>query len=215
MDQKIGDIYHRICFFFAYRHFYNSTVLLHRHAVDRKRQRHPLVFLHTAVIMGIQIRQICIFVKRILLYIQTGRVDMGSQNVHAVFQRFLSYVKKRHDLFHTHRIYFISGFDLFSGSFFLLQRNISRRFCLSYQFFHALSFCFSRVEKQTVSPGGLLQLLFILLCVIQPCVFSFHDLFHLSSYLSHSAQNFILKKYSVRISSPIWYYSANSRENPL
>ena len=43
-------------------HIYYCTILLHDHTMNRQWKCYPLIFLHPAVIMGIQIYQIRIFI---------------------------------------------------------------------------------------------------------------------------------------------------------
>ena len=47
-------------------------------AVQGKGNRHPLVFFDAAVIVSVQISKIPVFIQRILLYIQSGRINMCS-----------------------------------------------------------------------------------------------------------------------------------------
>ena len=62
MNQKICDIYDRIILIFTNIHIYYCTILLHDHTMNRQWKCYPLIFLHPAVIMGIQIYQIRIFI---------------------------------------------------------------------------------------------------------------------------------------------------------
>ena len=73
-----------------------------------KGNRHPLVFLHPAVIMGIQISNAAVLINRILLNIQPGRINMGSQNIHAFLHRLFP------NLVHNQAFVHIDGINLIS-----------------------------------------------------------------------------------------------------
>ena len=77
MDQQIGNEEHRIFRLLAYSHLHHSTVLFHDDAVDRQRDRHPLVLFDAAVVMGIQQGETAVFIQRVLLHIHAGGIDVS------------------------------------------------------------------------------------------------------------------------------------------
>ena len=77
--------------------------------MQRKGNRHPLVFFNASVIVRVQIGKTALFIKRILLYVKTRGVDMRPQNVQA-FRHRLFPDPEHHDGFvHPDRIYFIAA----------------------------------------------------------------------------------------------------------
>ena len=58
-------------------------------AVQSQRNRRPLIFFDSAVIMCLQQRQTAVLVERILLQIETGRIDMSAYRLKALCQRVL------------------------------------------------------------------------------------------------------------------------------
>ena len=62
MDQKISDVYDRIILIFTNCHIDHSTIFFDNHTMDCERQCNPVIFLYTAIIMGIKICEICIFI---------------------------------------------------------------------------------------------------------------------------------------------------------
>ena len=103
--------------------FYCRPVFFHYYAMDRQRNRYPLVFLYASIIMSIQISKSSLFIHRVLLHIQPGRIDVSSKNIHALFHRFFSDLKHNDRLIHPHRIDFIS---LFQGLVLLNQPGSMR-----------------------------------------------------------------------------------------
>ena len=109
MDQKICDIKNRIVLIFANTYVNYTSVFLYNNAMHSQRQCYPLVFLHTAIVMGIQISQICVLIKRILLNIKTRGVNMRTKNAHAFGKLLCSHMKQSYDLLHTNCINLIAS----------------------------------------------------------------------------------------------------------
>ena len=62
MNQKVCDIKNRIFLILTDCYIHNGSVLLHDYAVHCHRKGNPLVFLHTAIIMGVKICKVCILI---------------------------------------------------------------------------------------------------------------------------------------------------------
>ena len=78
MDQQIGYKEYRIILVLTDIDLYKGTVFFHDHTVDCQWNGHPLVLLHHRN-NGCQISESAILIQGILLYIQSGAVDMGSR----------------------------------------------------------------------------------------------------------------------------------------
>ena len=125
MDQQICDINHRIILILTDVYLHYTAVLFHKDTVHCKRKCYPLVFFHSSIVMGIQICQIRILVQWVLLDIQTRRINMGTEDIHTLFQSIFSNVKQRHDFFHSHRVNFVSDLQSLSSGKLCLKSFIS------------------------------------------------------------------------------------------
>ena len=70
VDQQVGDAEHRIVRVVAHLGVHHGAVFLRDHAVQRQRQRDPLVVLDAAVIMRIEQREPVRLVQRVLLEVE-------------------------------------------------------------------------------------------------------------------------------------------------
>ena len=157
--------------------FYRRPVFFHYYAMDRQRNRYPLVFLYASIIMSIQISKSSLFIHRVLLHIQPGGIDVGSKNIHALFHRFFSDLKHNDRLIHPHRIDFIS---LFQGLVLLnqhLEFPVSFLFDLIDDQVDALPLCLAVIQKIHIFFCMLFQFLKLVFIIGFPYVFLFHFLF--------------------------------------
>ena len=88
MRQKVGDIKHGIRIVFADFNVDFRAVRFHYDAVQRKRNREPLILFDAAVIMRFQKGKFALFVKWDLFQVKTGAVDVRDENSHALFDFF-------------------------------------------------------------------------------------------------------------------------------
>ena len=114
-----------------------ASVLLDNNSVNRKRKCSVLVLLDAAVVMGIEKREVILFVKRIALNIHPGRIDMCSENVHSVAERLLSDPEQAYGLVHPYGIYLITGLKLLLRADKFVELNISCGFRKIYDLVHA------------------------------------------------------------------------------
>ena len=175
MDQKIRNTKNRILCFLADGQFNNSSILLRHNAMQCQRNGRPLVFLDTAVVMSIQKRHLAVLIQRILLEIQTRRINMSTQNIHTLLHRFCPDLEQYHQFFLVYRIHFISGFQLFSGCNCFLQRNITMFLCHFYSQMRTLALGLSFRDKSAVLLRYLSHFLQGILIIGVPCVFTFHS----------------------------------------
>ena len=85
-----------------------SQVAANDDTVDGKRNRYPLILLDSSVIVSVKICKSRILIQRILLYIDTRRVNVCSENVHAVLDRISSDVIESQCLLVVYCIHFVS-----------------------------------------------------------------------------------------------------------
>ena len=84
VGQQIVHCKHRVASPAANGHIDQIPVLQRHHAPQLQRDGHPLVFPDTAVIVGLEERQLTVLVERIGLQIQPGGVDMRGADVHTL-----------------------------------------------------------------------------------------------------------------------------------
>ncbi len=147
MDQQIRHEENRILVFLTNADFHGRAVLLHHHAMDGKGNSHPLVFLHTAVIVRIQISEAAVLIERILLDIQSRGVDMGAENVDAVRHLIRSDLEQDDGLIHPYGVDAISRLQLIAGFHHCLQLPVSFFFDQIHDLVNALTLRLAVVQK--------------------------------------------------------------------
>jgi len=208
MDQKICDVKYRIFHILTNADLHNASVLLCNNTMHGKRQCHPLVFLYTTIIMGIQISQIRILVQRILLDIQSRRIDMCTENAHTSGKLFRSYMKQSNDLLHPYRINLVTGLDLLAFFKLRLKRFISGSLCFLHDFCNTFPFRFSFIQKFSVSLRKLLHFCLFCFLIRKPRISSFH--LHVPPFFITSDRY----RFSSYYLQSVYYYRSNIYEFP-
>lgn len=83
VHQQICDDKHRIIILLTDADTNNSAILFRNHTMNCHGNRSPLVFLDATVIMRIKICKTILLIQRILLDINSWRVDVCPENVHS------------------------------------------------------------------------------------------------------------------------------------
>ena len=78
---------YRIIVLFTYIDVYCLAVFKAYNAVKGKRNGNPLVLFDSAVVVGVQVNHEVAFVKGVLLDVKARGIDVGSKNVHSLFDR--------------------------------------------------------------------------------------------------------------------------------
>ena len=177
MDQKIRNKEHRIILILANIQFNGRTILFYYHTMNGKRDRHPLVFLDTTVIMGVKISKASILIKGILFDIESRRIDMGTKYIHALFHFFLTDMKQGNGFVHPYRINLISLFQAAALFDDLLQFLISCCFCCIYYIIYTFSLCLTVRKEFAVLFIQLFQFLQLFFTISFPYIFLFHFLY--------------------------------------
>ena len=126
MDQQVGNAHHRIVVVLADDDVHQGAVLLGHHAVQRQGPGHPLVFLHAAVIMGVGVGDVVVLIEGVLLDVNAGGVDVGPDDVEAVFQGLFAHVEQHDRFTHVQIIQFVAGLDFAARRDGFLQIGIAR-----------------------------------------------------------------------------------------
>ena len=150
MNQDIADTEYRIIFLLTNCKGNHASVLFHNDSVQSQRKGNPLVFLDAAIIMGIQKSHLGILIKRILLQIKTGRINVGTQDVHALLHRFRTNDKHSDFLAHIVTEDLVSRLQAFSTLQDLLNRH--KACCQSslFKFIRALTLCLASADKALI-----------------------------------------------------------------
>ena len=150
MDQQICDNKDRIIFFLTNTYLNCCAIFLCDHSVKGKWKRHPLIFLDSTIIMCIKISKLLILIQRILLYVNTRRIDVSSKNIHSICQRFCTHMEQRDCLVHTHSIKLVSGFHFFTVFNDVSDILISLCFCLFNCQCNTLALCLTGIKAVLV-----------------------------------------------------------------
>ena len=109
VDQQIADAHHRVGGILTNDDVHFGAVLLAHHAVQRQRTGHPLVLLDTAVVVGIGVGKISIFIEGVLLQVDAGRVGVSAYDVDALIQRMLTDEEQHHGFIHAVDVHLVAG----------------------------------------------------------------------------------------------------------
>ena len=150
MNQQIRDNKDRIILFFTDTYLNCCAIFLCNHSMKGKWKCHPLIFLDSTIIMCIKISKLLIFIQRILLYVNTRRINVSSKNIHTFCQRFCTHMEQRNRLVHTHGIQFISGFHLSTVFNDISDILISLCFCLFNCQCNTLALCLAGIKAVLV-----------------------------------------------------------------
>ena len=90
MNEQIGDIEHGIASFITDAHINFAAVGAMDDAVQREGLASPLIFFDAAVVMGLEQGEFAVFIERMRFEIESWRIDVRADDVHAGFQRTLA-----------------------------------------------------------------------------------------------------------------------------
>ena len=115
MYQQVGNAENGVALVLADGYADLFAVSLYNNAVQRHGYGSPLVLLDTAVIVRLKERKLAVFVKRVLLEVQAGRVYVRRGKAYALCKRLFAHYSKYHRLFAVAEIKFIARFVVGSG----------------------------------------------------------------------------------------------------
>ena len=168
MWQKICNYKFRFVILFANHNIRLRSVLADHNSMDCKRHRNPLILLHTAIIMGIQVSNLLLLIKRILLDINSRRINMSPQNIHTILNRLRSCLEEDDCPSHIIHINFITGFYRFFIFPEFLHVPVSGFLCKTNCLSDTFSLRLSRIQTFPVLLIHPLQLLQMLLIINLP-----------------------------------------------
>ena len=108
MRKYVCNHEYRLIRILSHADIHSGSVLPYDDTVDGKRNRYPLILLDSSVIVSVKICKSRILIQRILLYIDTRRVNVCSENVHAVLDWISSDVIESQCLLVVYCIHFVS-----------------------------------------------------------------------------------------------------------
>ena len=142
------------------------TAVLNDNAVQREGDCRPLILLYTAVIMGLEKCELLLLIKRVLLQIHAGGVDVSRSEADALIQRQLAHYTEYDRLFTVDKVELIPGFVFLSSLKLLEAGSLGKSYCLG----NSLALGLSSIKESLVvlAEFGSLCNLFIL--QQEPCV---------------------------------------------
>ena len=142
--------------------------------MQRKRGGKPLIFLNPPIVVGVKICHLICLIERILLNINSWRINMRSKNVHSVFQRFLTDLEEKDHFSHERCINFVPFFQRFARCFIGAKRTISCFLRKALRNFHTFSLCLPFIQTAFVTCTDVLHLFQFCLCIGLPYISSVH-----------------------------------------
>ena len=115
VDQQIGDHQDGVILILADGHGDLAAVFFTHHAVDGQGHTGPLVLLDAAIVVGLEVGDLGIFVEGLGLQVQPGRVHMGGADVGALAHRLRADDSDQEALAPVVHIDLIPGLDLHAG----------------------------------------------------------------------------------------------------
>ena len=132
MRKQIGDSEYRIAVVVTDSDIYGCAVFFRNNAVESQRKSYPLIFLNSAVVVGIEHSHVVILIERILFQVDTRGVDVGSNDVHTIFQGFLTDLEHGKGFAHADRVNFVAGLQGLAGCDDVIQVFVAVSLCLSH-----------------------------------------------------------------------------------
>ena len=111
--------------------------------MQSERPGRPLIFLDAAVIVGIKIGELFVFIKRVRLEIQSGRVDVRRRDGHAVFDGAAADHGKHDRLAAIVDVYPVTRLERLCP----VKRAKASRFCFPHGKAHRFAFGFYAAKK--------------------------------------------------------------------
>ena len=177
MNEQIGDCEDRLVLVFSQDDIDLCSVLLDDDAVDGQRDRDPLVLLDAAVIVRIEVAEPVALIERILLDVDARRIDVGAQNVHALFDRLLPDVVEHQRLAVVLGVDLIACFQLRAFRDAVGQIPVARLLRHLDGNAHAFAFGLAPVQTILIADAQVLHLCSLLIRIYFPKTFlSCHDL---------------------------------------
>ena len=174
MGQKVRDKEDRVVLLLADIDKDGLSRLFDHDAVDRQGKGHILVLLDAAVIVGVEICDPAVLVEGVLLDIQAGGVDVGAENVDALFKGLLADAEEDHGLVHPDAVDTVAGLELLLFRDRASQLDISVLFRFRDKEVHALSLGLALVEEIHVVFGKFHAVILRGQIIGVPCIESFH-----------------------------------------
>ena len=174
MDEQVGDAEHGVGGILAHADIDRGAVLLAHDAMDGERGGYPVVGLHAAVVVGVEVGHIAGLVQRVLLDIESRAVDMRAQDVHALFERGGAQVHEHEGLLVVHGVNLVAGLEGTSLGHSVLEVYVAGCLGEGDGCGHALALGFVLADEGAVVAAELFELGKRCVIVCLPCVRTFH-----------------------------------------
>ena len=152
MRKNVRNTENGVIFIFTDFYIYNASVSFADNPMNCQRQSYPLIFFYATVVVRIQVSRKISFIQRILLYVQSWRVNVRTKDYKPVFQIFTSNLKKGNAFVHFLNINLVASLYFFNS----IKIFIAIFFCSLYNFSDTFALCFSFVQKILISSNKFL-----------------------------------------------------------
>ena len=149
-------------------------VLLNDDTVECKRHCNPLVLLNSTVIVGIEVRHLCILIQRVLFDVDSRRVDMRAENIHSVYKRLRACLEKYNGFFRIVHIYLVPCLYRFPSLNQVLHITIARFFRQLLRDAYTFPLRLSQVKACQIPADHPLQFLQVRFIICVPQILSVH-----------------------------------------
>ena len=166
MREQVGNAEYRVVFVLAYVYCYFSAVSLDDNAMQRERNGRPLVLLDAAVVVGLEVSYLVLFVERVLLHVEARGVDMSRNQVHAVLNGLLADNSQDNGLLAVEVENLVAGLVLVLRT----ELNESARLRHLHDLGGSLALSLCDVQERLVALAELIALLQFLLGHAENCV---------------------------------------------
>ena len=125
--------------------------------------------------MGVKKSKVSRFIERVLLDIESWRIDMGSDDVHAVSDDVFADVEQHYHLVHVDCVYFVPFCKFLPFFDHTCKVFVTVLFCHSNDKFGALALRLAAVKKGNIISAQFLEFLQVFSAVGVPSVFVNHQ----------------------------------------
>ena len=144
-------------------------------AMDGQRERDPLVLLDAAIVMRVEQGYVGVLVERVLLGVETRRVDVGAQDVEAVLERVGAEHRQDEGLAMGLGVDLVAGLELALLLDGLGERLVPGLFRHGDRGVHALALGLVLRDELDVVAAEFFEFVEVLVAIALPCVLAFHE----------------------------------------
>ena len=175
MGKQVRDAEHGVGRILAHANLDGPAGLEGDDAMDGQRERDPLVLLDAAIVMRVEQGYVGVLVERVLLGVETRRVDVGAQDVEAVLERVGAEHRQDEGLAMGLGVDLVAGLELALLLDGLGERLVPGLFRHGDRGVHALALGLVLRDELDVVAAEFFEFVEVLVAIALPCVLAFHE----------------------------------------